>query len=180
MVIIRSVISYFVIVSTEILLFSESYKQITSLTQRLLLLLVGILFLIGLSAYSREFIKRDLPQAEYRPSLRHTMCIMCVMVCGATVTHYLNVDLELGAVVSSGLVTTLASLLFSGEIALVTYVASIAGMSSANILNSYTATIASGVVLGILYLYSDWVFRGIGGKFGTITAGAMLILLFWM
>lgn len=176
----RSVISFVIIIGTEIMLFSESYQTITNDPQRYLLLLAAILFCIGLGVYSREFFQRDLVQSRSRPKLNHSLLVLGTMVCGATLTHYLNVDLRLGPVVSSGLVTTLASLLSSGEIALVMYVASIAGMSSASVLNSYPVTIASGIVLGLVYLYSDCVFRGVGGKFGTITAGSILILLLWV
>ena len=94
---------------------------------------------------------------------------------GTLLTYYLSIALGLGAVVASGLVGIIASLFLPTDLSIVAYTSAFAGMSSALVLVTYPMVIVSGVLVGGIFILTQPVYQGFGGKLGTIAACAVII-----
>lgn len=91
------------------------------------------------------------------------------VVAGALLSHWLNIDLKLGAVVGSAVVGLLA-IVFFPDYAVAAYTGSFAGMAGTKLLPGYAQMLMAAVVVGIVYILALTVFGGFGGKLGTIAA----------
>ena len=91
------------------------------------------------------------------------------LILGALVTHWINVDLKLGAVVASAVVGLLAAVVFP-DYAVPAYTGSFVGMAGTKLLPGYLPLVLAGAVAGIVYILASTVYGGFGGKLGTIAA----------
>jgi hypothetical protein len=93
---------------------------------------------------------------------------------GAALAYTLNVDLGIGAVLAASLVSLMAAILvpaYSVPIALGGFV----GMTSSRLLVGYVELSYAAAIAGLVYLGTDRVFNGIGGKLGVIAFVATFI-----
>lgn len=90
-------------------------------------------------------------------------------------TYYLSVTLGLGPIVASGLVGILVSLFLKTELSIVAYTAAFAGMSSGQVLQNYPMVLLTGFLVGIIFILTQPVYQGFGGKLGTIAACSVII-----
>ncbi|MTI95987.1 MAG: hypothetical protein FH749_10975 [Firmicutes bacterium] len=109
---------------------------------------------------------------------RRASKIILVSVLGAASTWYLNTQVGLGPVAASGIVGLLAAVLLTPELAVATYTASFAGMSSLAVLGSLPMVLMTGLLVGGIFIIALPVYQGFGGKLGTIAACAVLLTVF--
>ncbi len=86
---------------------------------------------------------------------------------GAILTYALSVNLDLGAVIASSLVGVIAALVVPAY-GVPLYCGAFVGMTSAQLLVTHGELAIAGAVAGVVYLLTTDVFRGFGGKLGTI------------
>ncbi|CCQ96216.1 conserved membrane hypothetical protein [[Clostridium] ultunense Esp] len=103
--------------------------------------------------------------------------VLIAALVGTVATYFLNVTLNINPMAASGLVGLVSFFLLPKDLALVTYTASFAGMSSSAILTNYLMAILAGLLVGIIFMLVQAVFNGYGGKLGTIAALSVLITL---
>ncbi len=139
--------------------------------------LVGITAFFGIGLAAHFFALKKNPGGE---EFGNCLPIMVVAVAGVAATWCLSVKLGLNTAVASGLVGLLAALVLPGKLAAVAYTASFAGMSSLAVLTGLPMVICAGVLVGGFYILALPVYEGIGGKLGTMAAGAVLatVLIF--
>jgi len=90
-------------------------------------------------------------------------------------TYFLSSSLSINPVLASGLVGLLASLLVKKyEVAI--YCASFAGMASALGFESISLFVLAGLITGLIYIFSQEVFAGFGGKLGAMAFFSTLVL----
>ncbi len=106
--------------------------------------------------------------------------IMLFSLGAAVLTYLLSIRLRNGPVFASSLVGLLGGLLlpaFGAEnaavLAAVVMAASFVGMSSREKLRSEAAVLFSGLIMGIMFIYSANHFGGAGGKLGTLAFGSV-------
>ncbi len=103
------------------------------------------------------------------------------VVFGAVSTYYLNINLELGPVISAGIVGTLSS--FTPKIQsdllklfpVAVYCGAFVGMSSLYVAKDINFILLSGFITGVIFIFSKSVFSGFGGKLGTIAFGGVTL-----
>ena len=100
--------------------------------------------------------------------------IFFVVVCGAIITYTLKVDVGLGAVVAASLVALIASLIIPNY-GIPIYCGAFVGMTSSRLLINHTELSFAAIVAAILFLLTDRVFNGCGGKLVTIAFTGTLI-----
>lgn len=101
--------------------------------------------------------------------------IVLTALMGTILTYYLNVTLNIGPVVASGLVGIIASIFLPADLSIIAYTAAFAGMSSALVLVSYPMVIVTGLLVGGIFILTQPIYQGFGGKLGTIAACAVII-----
>lgn len=101
--------------------------------------------------------------------------IVVTAIIATLFTYFLSINLGLGAVVASGLVGIIASLLLPAELAVIAYTATFVGMSSPLVLVSYPMVIVAGLLVGGIFILTQPIYQGFGGKLGTIAACAVII-----
>ncbi|MDD5683699.1 MAG: hypothetical protein PHO82_10265, partial [Mesotoga sp.] len=107
--------------------------------------------------------------------------IMLFSIGAAVLTYSLSIRLKNGPVFASSLVSLLGGLLlpaFGAEnaavMAAVVMAASFVGMSSGEKLKSEASVLFSGLIMGIMFIYSANHFGGAGGKLGTLAFGSVV------
>lgn len=103
---------------------------------------------------------------------------------GAAVTYWLNIELNLGAVLSAGITGLLSSFLpyinrksdILRELPVAIYCGSFAGMTAPFIAKGYSFIILAGLFSGLLLIFSKETLQGYGGKLGTIAFGGVLLM----
>lgn len=107
--------------------------------------------------------------------------IMLFSLGAAVLTYLLSVRLRNGPVFASSLVGLLGGLLLPGfgvekasVLAAVVMAASFVGMSSEEKLSNEAAVLFSGLIMGIVFIYSANHFGGAGGKLGTLAFGSVV------
>lgn len=88
----------------------------------------------------------------------------------AMLTWYINHNLGQGSLVASGMVGVVSALLFPANLAGAFYTASFVGMSSQTIIPSLATAGMTGLIAGIVIIFSKDVYAGLGGKGGTSMA----------
>ncbi|SHK17320.1 hypothetical protein SAMN02745227_01703 [Anaerobranca californiensis DSM 14826] len=105
---------------------------------------------------------------------KNTQIILTTTI-ATIVTYYLSINLGLGAVVASGIVGLSVALFLPTDLSIVAYTAAFAGMSSAQVLASYPMVAFAGLLVGIIFIITQPLYQGFGGKLGTIAACAVFI-----
>ena len=88
------------------------------------------------------------------------------VVAAAPLTRWLAIDCALGAVVAAALVGLLAHLVVP-DYAVPAYCGAFVGMAGPDVLPGYAAVAGAGTVAGAVFLATERVFDGFGGKLGT-------------
>ncbi len=130
---------------------------------------IGLLFCLGLGAHLFS-LKGDSGAGEDAKFLY----IMAAAVVSAAATWGLREGLDLNPCVASGLVGIAGALVLPGNLAAVAYTASFVAMSSLTVFTGLPMVLCGGIVVGCIYALTFPVYEGIGGKLGTIAAGAVL------
>ena len=102
---------------------------------------------------------------------------------GGVFTYFLNVDLQLGAVVAAGFVGTLAALIpylqpnskTLERIPATVYCGAFIGMSQQSVATNYSFVLFACLVTGILFIGAKNLLNGFGGKLGTLAFGGVAI-----
>lgn len=100
--------------------------------------------------------------------------IFFAVVFGAIITYTLKVNVGLGAVVAASLIALISSLTIP-TYGVPIYCGAFVGMTSSRLLINHAELAFAAVVAGILFLLTDRVFNGVGGKLGTIAFTGTLI-----
>ncbi len=93
---------------------------------------------------------------------------------GALIAFFLKVTLALGAVVSAGLTGLMAALIFPG-LSVPIYCGAFVGMTSAALFTEYGDLCLAAAIAGGIYLLTQRIFLGYGGKLGTIAFAGTFI-----
>jgi hypothetical protein len=131
------------------------------------LVLLGLLFTLFKEA---QGLKEANAEALF--SQKNILSFAAVII-GAVLTHYLNIDLKLGAVEGAGIVGLGAALIFP-EFAVPAYTGSFVGMAASTLLPAYGDVLFAAATAGVVYILSLAVFGGFGGKLGTIAASGCI------
>jgi hypothetical protein len=120
---------------------------------------------LGLGVYREARGLRSLAPAE--PVTRATARDLVSLVCGAVLTYTLAVHVGLGAVVSAGLVALIAALVLPSQ-GVPTYCGCFVGMTSSRLLVNHAELALAAAVAGVVFVLTERVFRGFGGKLGAV------------
>lgn len=140
---------------------------------------------LGTIAFSSWIIMTTISKCELIEELneiRHFGTNIVIYSIGAAIiTYVLSLRLKNGPVLASGMVSLAGILLLPtihGEnattLATVVMAASFIGMSSQKRLKNELQVLLSGIIMGILFLYSVNHFGGAGGKLGTLAFASVL------
>ncbi|MGO1470067.1 MAG: hypothetical protein ACTHW2_08605 [Tissierella sp.] len=88
----------------------------------------------------------------------------------ALLTWYINHNLGHGSLVASGIVGVISALVFPANLAGAFYTASFVGMSSQAIIPSANIAALTGLIAGLVIIFSKDIYAGLGGKGGTSIA----------
>ncbi len=130
-------------------------------------LILGVWTLGLLYAFPGEW-SRSISSAEtaHRYNFSGELPVFVAVVLGAVITFWMSVDLGLGAVIASSLVGIAASL-WRKELGAPAFCGSFAGMASAEVFG-HPQMLLAGAICATLFVASKHVFKGFGGKLGTI------------
>ncbi|WP_373056200.1 hypothetical protein [Zunongwangia sp. H14] len=144
------------------------------------LLLIGILVLIaGLVSIAYFKAPRE-EEAHFFEDLYHIIFVTA----GCAATFYLNRKLELGPVIAAGLTGSIASFIPNGfraknnfilEIPAAVYCGAFIGMTGPQVTTDWNFILLAGFITGVLYIASKNIFRGYGGKLGSVAFGGVAI-----
>ena len=123
----------------------------------------------------------DLHHEEY---IYENISVVIWVPIGAVVCYLLNTSTDLGSVLSVGITGAFASFLpsvdkeseYFSKLPAAIYCGAFIGMSSLKIAPSISFVIAAGILAGLFFMLSKNLFVGIGGKFGSIAFGSMVIM----
>ncbi|MGM0435532.1 MAG: hypothetical protein ACQEQA_00600 [Bacillota bacterium] len=140
---------------------------------------------LGTIALSGVFIStlvhgENLLEGNYF-DFEESLLIIGAAVFGALISNMLNVRFSQGAVFGSAFVGVLGGgflpYLFPTEgltLAIVMFGASFAGMSNRKVLGTEVLVGISGIVFGVLFVYTAHALGGLGGKLGTLALSSVL------
>ncbi|MFD1185942.1 hypothetical protein [Pontibacter rugosus] len=141
----------------------------------ILIFLVAVAILLFI-AYKKMPVHQD-------ERLKQDYFAVAFVVLGAMLTFYLNVYLSLGPVIAAGATGTMASFvpllnrkanLFK-EVPAAAYCGAFVGMSSPTVAGNFLFILLASFVAGLLLVFSKNIFRGFGGKLGTIAFGGVAV-----
>ena len=123
----------------------------------------------------------DLHHEEY---VYENISVVVWVPIGAVICYLLNTSTDLGSVLSVGITGAVASLLpsidkksdYFNKLPAAIYCGAFIGMSSVKIAPSIGFVIAAGILAGLFFMLAKNLFVGIGGKFGSIAFGSMVII----
>lgn len=135
--------------------------------------LVG-LFVAGLVAgLIQEGIGLASALADFKSYCGQDAVDFIAVFSGTLATFYLNRKLGIGAVLASSLVGVLGALVFKKQ-ATAIFCGSFAGMSCTVTFSTLICIGLAGVLSGIIFLLGKDLFKGVGGKLGTIAFAGTL------
>lgn len=164
-------------VCLQIALLSAILSEQTQATPTLLF--VGALAIFTLIAYAK------LPLHHHEHLFEDVLVAIWVPV-GAVVTYYLNIELQLGAVLAAATVGVLASFIpvlkrksvYLQQLPVALYCGAFVGMSSDLVATSLGFVLTAGVVTAIFLIISKSLLTGVGGKLGTMAFGGVALTSF--
>lgn len=132
---------------------------------------------------------RKVPMHDTK-HLKQDFFAVLFVVLGAIATHYLNVHVALGPVIAAAAVGTVASFVpalnkearLLQEVPAAAYCGAFVGMSSQNVAGNFPFILFASLVAGMLLVFSKNIFRGFGGKLGTVAFGGVAVayLMFFL
>lgn len=150
-----------------------------------ILLFVLVLLIFMLVAYKK------VPVQESK-HLKEDFLAVAFVVAGALLAFYINIQIALGPVIAAASVGTIASFIpllnkkskLIQEVPAAVYCGAFVGMSSQNVAGNFMFILLASVVAGLLLVFSKNIFRGFGGKLGTVAFGGvaaayLLIFIFF-
>lgn len=149
---------------------------------------------LGTIAFSSWIIMTTFSKCELIEELKEVQhfgtSIVIYSIGAAIITYVLSIRLKNEPVLASGMVSVTGALLLpaihdenAATLAAVVMAASFVGMSSRKRLKNELQVLLSGVIMGVLFVYSVNHFCGAGGKLGTlafasaVSANGLLILI---
>lgn len=130
------------------------------------MLILVVLFFFA-SALSKHYsLIKDIPTREFHVN---NFKLLFGTFLAAAITWYVNHEMGLGPIIANGLIGLIASLIFPKNAGSY-YVSSFIGMSSQAVMPSLFASGIAGIISGLVIIFSKEVYRGIGGKGGTVAA----------
>lgn len=123
----------------------------------------------------------DLHHEEY---VYENISVVVWVPIGAVTCYLLNTSTDLGSVLSVGITGAVASFLpsfdkksdYFSKLPAAIYCGAFIGMSSVKIAPSIGFVIAAAILAGLSFMLAKNLFVGIGGKFGSIAFGSMVII----
>ncbi|SDR71019.1 hypothetical protein [Gramella sp. MAR_2010_147] len=142
-----------------------------------LLFLVLIALLLGLF-YSQKF------RIERSQLNKIDLVLVIFTAIGAIITYWLNIQLDLGVVLSAGITGLISSFLpfinrrsnLLRELPVAMYCGAFAGMTAPFVADGYAFIILAGIFTGIILVLSKETLHGFGGKLGSIAFGGVSIV----
>ena len=162
--------SFFIIALLQVLFLSAIlYENKYEIPIIIFIIFVASLLTIAYSKIFSEIQYKKLQLTKRSP-------LVLFVVIGATLTFYLNINIDLGPVIAAGLVGTAASFLpllskkskIIQEAPGAIYCGAFVGMSMSNVAQNIWFIILAGIIAGIVFSIAKYVFKGCGGKWGTI------------
>jgi hypothetical protein len=144
-------------------------------------IIIAILFISATVLFGHNYL--DLHHSKYD---YEKLSVVIWVPIGAIACHLLNVNYELGSVLSAGIIGTLGSFApklnkqsdYYKELPTAIYCGVFVGMSSNTITPTLGFVIAAGIIAGLFFLLSKNLFIGIGGKLGTMAfLGVFIVYL---
>lgn len=107
--------------------------------------------------------------------------IILYSILGAVITMVISLRLKKGPVMSSGIISLIGGMLLpvihpeiGGWLAIVVMCASFAGMSTFERIANEILMAIAGLILALVFIYTNSYFGGCGGKLGTIAFGSVI------
>lgn len=135
----------------------------------LALITIGLLFYLGVARLF--FSLKGSAASGERTGL---LPIVTAAIVGAAATWGLRAGLGINPCVASGLVGIVAALALSENVAAAVYAASFVATSSLTVLPGLPLVLWAGALTGGICCLTSSAYAGVGGKLGTIAAGAVL------
>lgn len=160
---------YYILLSISILFLAFRYNDF--LINRIIILGIIGFFVIALREHFYEIksLVGEKDREDRRINYENLMLIIGTSL-SAVITWYINHELGYGPIIANGLVGVVVATLFSAKKAGAFYIASFVGMSGLNAVSSMTMAGVIGLIVGIVIIFSQEIYAGIGGKGGTIAA----------
>lgn len=147
--------------------------------------IISLVFVTSTLIFGYKYL--DLHHEEY---VYENMSVVIWVPIGAVVCYLLNTSTDLGSVLSVGITGAVASFApsidkksaYLSKLPAAIYCGAFIGMSSVKIAPSISFVIAAGILAGLFFMLAKNLFVGIGGKFGSIAFGSMVIisLIYWL
>lgn len=145
----------------------------SQLWSKSIIAIVAVLFFTALIKHFKE-----VDYLEKKRCGRECMRLLLGSFLAASITWYINHRIGFGPIVANGLVGLIASGLFPKNAAPY-YIASFIGMSAVAVIPSMWLAGLGGIVAGLIIVFSNEVYNGIGGKGGTVAAISTQLLSFF-
>lgn len=159
---------YYILVGISILFLAFINNEF--LINRIIILGIIGFFVIALRDHFYE-IKSSIDENNNIRKINYeNMFLIIGTMLSAAITWYINHTLGYGPIIANGVVGIFVGLLFSSKMAGAFYIASFIGMSSIGVVNSMTMAGLIGLIAGIIIIFSQEIYAGVGGKGGTIAA----------
>lgn len=161
-------LSYFILSGVALSITGLSFLSALNTQHHLIFILKAFIFLLvayqvlyeGYMLSNLKLVLKD----NY-PHLKKNFLIFTAVVLGGVVTFFIATQLQLNAVLVSGFVGLLGSI-FIKKYEIPIYTGSFAGMASILIFDNLGWMFISSVFTGLLFISSQEVFNGFGGKLG--------------
>ncbi|MDT0644670.1 hypothetical protein RM553_17655 [Zunongwangia sp. F363] len=144
------------------------------------ILLLAILVFIS-ALISIAYFKAPREEEEhFLEDLYHILFVMA----GCAATFYLHHKADLGPVIAAGITGSIASYIphfcrtknsFTQEIPAAIYCGAFIGMTGPEVTKDWSFIILAGFITGVFYISSKNIFRGYGGKLGSVAFGGVAI-----
>jgi hypothetical protein len=168
----RAITGFTLLTGTASLIFGLAFIQ--ALSYHLVFPVLLGLFLIGLATgFIQEGFGLASALADFKAYNSKDALDFLAVFAGTLATFYLNRKLGIGAVLASSLIGVLGALIFKAQ-AVAIFCGSFAGMSCPVTFPSWFCIGSAGILSGIVFLLGKDLFKGAGGKLGTIAFAATL------
>lgn len=169
-------ISFFILMGFTIFLLLLTF--ITSFNENIpVFIITFILIICFLFASVKEFFNIAKLKIELFKFDIDIYSIFFVFL-GGILTYFLNINLELGAVVSSCLIGLGGSIVIK-KYSVELYCGSFVGMISPRLIHDFTHIFIASLLAGLIFSLSKYVFDGFGGKLGAIAFSSWFFLFFF-